>query len=59
MLVAEDLERQKRNNIKPNKRKSNISDEDVNTEYSATIFKSLKLTNERFIKYLPHRNKKI
>ena len=59
MLVAEDLERQKRNNIKPNKRKSNISDEDVNTEYSATISKSLKLTNERFIKYLPHRNKKI
>lgn len=58
MLVAEDLERQKRNNIKPNKRKSNISDEDVNTEYSATVSKSLKLTNERFIKYLPHRNKK-
>ena len=58
MLVAEDLERQKRNNIKPNKRKSNISDEDVNTEYSATVSKSLKLQSERFIKYLPHRHKK-
>lgn len=59
MLVAEDLEQQKRNNIKPNKRKSTVSDEDAYDEYSATVSKSLKLINERFVKYLPHRNKKV
>ena len=66
MLIAEDLERQKRNNIKLNKGKPTVSDEEiddeyrkkVDTEYSQTVSKSLKLQNERFIKYLPHRNKK-